>query len=134
VPKRAADLFGPFVGDDPSQVFAPASATYHAAVQGENVDPDWGPAAGDALRQYIRGLFGDRFEIPMADCRQDLCELQIANRPGGDSEADIRDLTDAMGKLTQQPWWNALGFDQQSGMTSYVADGRVIALWFFSRR
>jgi hypothetical protein len=127
-------LFAPLIEDNPNQVFAPPTVNYHAAVQGETVDPDWGPAAADALRSYITGTFGTRFEIPSVDCRQDLCELQVASLPGHDGTAEMHDLITALNQVRQEPWWTALGFDQEYGTSFTTQDGRSIALWFFSRR
>jgi len=135
-PKSAGELFVPFIADDPSQVFASPTVTYHAAVQSEAVDPDWGPAAAAALRDFFIARFGDRFEIPYVDCRQDLCELQVAGRPGADVQADMRDAQAAMHDMKQQSWWIELQFDQESGIlaTSPSPYERVLLLWFFSRK
>lgn len=133
-PRSAGELFLPFIANDPAQVFAPATVTYHGALQAEAVDPEWGPAAAAALRDFIHAQFGERFEIPYADCRQDLCELQVAGRPGGDLRRDTRDIEEAMGRMKHEPWWAALQFDQESGIVSSAPDGRMILLWFFSRQ
>jgi len=133
-PRPAGELFLPFIADDPNQVFAPATVNFHAAVQAEPVDAEWGPHASAALRGHITGLFGERFEIPYVDCRQDLCELQVAGRVGGNLDADMRDIQQALGSMRQTPWWTALQFDQESGTVGSAPDGRVIALWFFSRK
>jgi hypothetical protein len=132
-PKPAGELFLPFIADDPSQVFAPSTVQYHAALQGEAQDAAWGPAAESALRGYF-APFGERFEIPYVDCRQDLCELQVASRSGGNLQQDMRDVQDALARMQHEAWWNALEFDQQSGTVASSPDGRVLALWFFSRK
>ena len=132
--RPAGELFLPFIANDPAQVFAPATVNFHAAVQSEPVDPDWGPAATETLRNYIAFRFGERFEIPYVDCRQDLCELQVAGRIGADLRADTRDIQQAMGEMRQQAWWAALEFDQESGTVGSSPDGRVLVLWFFSRK
>ena len=130
--KAAAELFLPYVEDDPRNVFLPSSVQYHAAVQGETSDPNWGPVAAETLRGYIESLFGQRFEIVVSDCRSDLCELQIAGRLGNDSTQDMHDLGEAIGLMKSQSWWTQLQFDQETGLTG-LRDGRVLALWFFSR-
>ena len=132
-PKPAGELFVPFVADNPSQVFAPSTVQYHAALQGEAQDPAWGPAAEAALRAHF-AQFGERFEIPYVDCRQNLCELQVASRVGGDLQQDMRDVQDAMARMQREAWWSALEFDQQSGTVASSPDGRALALWFFSRK
>ena len=133
-PKSAGELFVTFIANDPTQVFAPSTVTYHAAVQSEPVDPEWGPAAAAALRDFFNARFGDRFEIPYVDCRQNLCELQVAGRLGGDSQADMHDAQTAMNDMKRQPWWNELQIDQESGIVATSPDDRVLLLWFFSRK
>jgi len=132
--KPAAELFDGFIKNDPSQVFAPATVNYHAAVQGETQDPQWGPAAAAALRDYIVDHFGDRYEIPYVDCRQDLCELQVVSRLGGDRDNDMRDIQLWMSQMRHEPWWTTLEFDQEHGIVTTAQDDRVILLWFFSRK
>lgn len=132
--KPAADLFSGFVDDDPSVVFLPSSVQYHAALESETVDPSWGPAAADALRNAITAHYGDRFELPLVDCRQDLCELRVAGRVGGDQLADMQDFQQLVSMMKAEPWWLALGFDQQTGMIGTAPDGRALLLYFFSRK
>ena len=67
-------------------------------------------------------------------CRQDLCELQVAGRIGSNLDADMRDIQQALGSMRQMPWWAALQFDQETGTVGSAPDGRVIALWFLSRK
>ena len=131
--KPAAELFRPFVEDDPKKVFLPPTVQFHAAVQSEPVDPQWSPLAADALSNYVSSQYGERFEMPLVDCRQDLCEIQIAGRIGGDSQADMRDIQQTMSLIKQQPWWTTLQFDQETGVVTMSSDGRVLLLWFFSR-
>jgi len=133
-PRAAGELFLPFIADDPKQVFAPSTVQYHAALSGEAKDPDWAPAVENALRGYIEARFGERYEIPYVDCRQDLCELQVAGRIGADLGRDMHDLRDAIGAMKHEPWWDALEIDQESGTVSSYADGRALLLWFFSRK
>jgi hypothetical protein len=132
--KPAAELFSGFVEDDPRNVFLPSSVQYHAAVQSEPVDPAWGPEAADALRKFIAAQYGDRFELPLVDCRQDLCELRVAGRVGGDQLADMQDFQQLVERMKQEPWWSALEFDQQTGMIGTAPDGRALLLYFFSRK
>ena len=134
LPKPAGELFLPFIANDPSQVFAPQTVNFHAAVQSEAIDPAWGPASAAALHDFLTMMFGNRFEIPYVDCRTDLCELQVAGRIGNDLDRDMHDIQHAMGLMKQEPWWTALEFDQESGTVGSSQDGRVILLWFFSRK
>jgi hypothetical protein len=132
--KPALELFSGFVDDDPKNVFLPPSVQYHAAVESETVDPAWGPAAADALRGYLTSRFGDRFELPLVDCRQDLCELRVAGQVGGDQITDMHDIQEAVRLMRQEPWWTALEFDQDTGLIGTATDGRALLLWFFSRK
>jgi len=130
----AAELFSGFVEDDPRNVFLPSSVQYHAAVQSEAVDPAWGPAAAEALRTFVAAQYGNRFELPLVDCRQDLCELRVAGQVGGDQLADMQDFQQLVGQMKEEPWWSALEFDQQTGMIGTAPDGRALLLYFFSRK
>ena len=130
----AAELFSGFVDDDPHNVFLPSSVQYHAAVQSETVDPAWGPAAAEALRNFVATQYGNRFELPLVDCRQDLCELRVAGQVGGDQLADMQDFQQLVERMKQEPWWSALEFDQQTGMIGTAPDGRALLLYFFSRK
>jgi hypothetical protein len=130
----AAELFSAFVEDDPKNVFLSATAQYHAAVQSETIDPEWAPRAASALRDYITAQFGDRYEVPLVDCRLDLCEMRIAARSGGDAQADLQKMQEAMYRIKGEPWWLPLEFDQDSGSVGVSPDGRALVLWFFSRR
>ncbi|MEO7432666.1 MAG: hypothetical protein ABIR62_11725 [Dokdonella sp.] len=132
--KPASELFSGFVDDDPRNVFLPSSVQYHAAVQSESVDPAWGPAAADALRTFVATQYGNRFELPLVDCRQDLCELRVAGQVGGDQLADMQDFQQLVEQMKQQPWWSALEFDQHTGMIGTAPDGRALLLYFFSRK
>jgi hypothetical protein len=132
-PKSAAELFTPFIEDDPSQVFPPSTVHYHAAFQSETADPDWGPSTAAALRNYLISKFGDRFEIPLVDCRQDLCELQVAGRPGSGSAADMNDVQQMMLLLKQSALWSQLQLDQETSIIGSSPDGRALWLSFISR-
>jgi len=132
--KPAAELFSGFVDDDPRNVFLPSSVQYHAGVQSESVDPAWGPAAADALRNFVATQYGNRYELPLVDCRQDLCELRVAGQVGGDQLADMQDFQQLVERMKQEPWWSALEFDQQTGMIGTAPDGRALLLYFFSRK
>jgi hypothetical protein len=133
-PKSAEELLSPFVTDDPTQVFLPESVRNHAAVQSEAVDPDWGPEASQAIRDYLVAQFGDRFEIPVADCRQDLCELEAASRIGGNASDDMRDFGEAIQRMKKQSWWVTLQFDQETEIIGSSPDGRALFIFFFSRK
>ena len=130
----AAELFSGFIQDDPAAVFLPSSVQYHAAVQGETVDPDWGPSAAARLREYIALQYANRFEVPLADCRRDLCELQVAGRLGANVDADMREVEMMMQVLRRAPLWSALQLDQETTIIGMSPDGRALLLAFISRR
>ena len=132
-PKTATEILAHYIDDDPTQVFLPNSVQYHAAVQSEPIDPEWGPAASQAIRDYL-SKFGDRFEFPLIDCRQDLCELEAVGRLGSNSRDDLHDFQDALNSMRQQPWWSTFQFDQDTGLVSSSPDGRAIIIWFYSRK
>ena len=64
----------------------------------------------------------------------DLCELRLAARSGGDVQADMQEMQEAMYRMRQEPWRSPLEFDQDSGGVGVSPDGRALVLWFFSRR
>lgn len=128
-PKPAADLLAPFLEDDPKQVFLPDTVRNHAAVQAESIDPDWGPAASQAMRDFVQSQLGDQAELVSADCRTDLCELQVVSAVDADSKTPNKFLS----LMHQQDWWATLQFDQDSGMITYAPDGRVVMIWYYSR-
>lgn len=132
-PKPAAELFTPFVEDDPSLVFPPSTVQYHSTLQSEPTDPDWGPSTAEALRNYIASQYRDRFDIPLVECRRDLCELQVAGRMGGDSAADMDELQRMIHLMKQSPLWSSLQLDQETSLVSTSADGRALWLSFISR-
>ena len=132
-PKSAAELFTPFIEDDPSQVFPPSTVHYHAAFESETADPDWGPATAAALRDYLTSKFGDRFEIAFLECRRDLCELQVAGRLGGSSAADMNDVQQVMLLLKKTALWSQLQLDQETSIIGSSPDGRALWLSFISR-
>ena len=133
-PKSTAEILAPFIEDNPAEVFLPDSVRNHAAVQSETVDPDWGPTASHAMRDYLESQLGDRFDIPVVDCRQDLCELEATGRLGGNSSDDVRDFERALNEMKQQPWWSTFQFDQNTGLAAVSADGRAIIVHFYSRK
>lgn len=132
-PKSAAELFSPFVEDDPSLVFPPSTVQYHSALRSEPADPDWGPQTAAGLRNFIASQYGDRFEIPVLECRRDLCELQVAGRIGGDSAADMDELQRMMHLMKQSQLWSSLQLDQETSLLSTSPDGRALWLSFISR-
>lgn len=132
-PKSAAELFTPFVEDDPSLVFPPSTVQYHSALQSETPDPDWGPSTAAALRNSITSQYGDRFDIPLVECRRDLCELQVAGRIGGDSAADMGELQRMIQRMKQSQLWSSLQLDQETSLVSTSPDGRALWLSFISR-
>jgi hypothetical protein len=131
-PKSAAELLAPFLEDDPKQVFLPDTVRNHAAVQAERVDPEWGPAASQAMRDYLDAQLGNRADLISADCRTDLCELQIVSGLSGNKDADMHDFQHIVAMFHQQ-FSKALQLDQDSGMVTFAPDGRIVVIWFYSR-
>lgn len=124
-PQEAISLF---TDDDPSQVFQPESVRYHAAVQAEPVDPDWGLEAQADLQSFFSAELAQNDAYVTAQCGTDLCELDVV-AAGNDSHA----FSNALRDLKQQTWWTGLGFDQETGIMSYDS-GRSVAVYFFSRK
>jgi hypothetical protein len=125
--KTPQQLVARFTEDDPTQVFQPETVRYHSAVQAEPIDDDWGPQAQAALRDFFSSQLAQLNPYVVADCRTDLCELQIVS-DGTDSKLFYK----AIEAFKQQGAWTALQFDQDSGAISYEG-GRTILIYFFSR-
>lgn len=132
--KPAVELFGPLVDDDPNNVFLASTVQYHAAVQSEAVDPEWGPVAAQVLRDHLASQWGDRYEIALIDCRTDLCEVRIAARVGSDAQPDIQEMQESINRMKHEPWWSAAQFDQDMMAVGVSPDGRALVLWFISRK
>lgn len=125
--KTPQQLLSRFTDDDPTQVFQPEAVRYHSAVQAEPVDPDWGAEAQAALQNFFSSELAQYNAYVVADCRTDLCELQIV-ADGTDSKT----FYNALKAFKQQGLWNALQFDQDSGAITYDG-GRTVLVYFFSR-
>jgi hypothetical protein len=126
--KTPQELLSQFTDDDPSQVFQPESVHYHGAVQAEPVDPDWASEADVALERFFSAAFAPTDAYVTADCRTDLCELNIVAE-GNDSTLFYK----ALNAMKHQAWWTELQFDQESGFTTYDG-GRIVVVYFFSRK
>ena len=110
------------------RVFQPESVRYHAAVQAEPVDPDWGPEAQADLQSFFSEELAQNDAYVTAKCGTDLCELDVV-AAGNDSHA----FGNALRNLKQQTWWTGLEFDQETGVMSYDS-GRSVNVYFFSRK
>jgi len=131
--KSAEELVADFLADNPAEVFPPESIRYHAAVQSEQSDPDWGPAASQAMCDFVIGALGARIETPVCECRTNLCELDLVGRNSGPGNEDANDFQQVISAMRQQPWWTTFGFDQQTGTSTFSPDGRAVMIFFFSR-
>ena len=70
-----AALFEEMVTDDHKHAFQSQAISAHATVQAEEIDPQWGPAANQQIERYFKAEFGDRYDMPMIDCRTNICEV-----------------------------------------------------------
>ena len=125
--KTPQQLLSRFTDDDPTQVFQPESVRYHSAVQAEPVDPDWGSQAQAELQNFFSSELAQYNPYVAADCRTDLCELQIVT-----DGTDAKMFYEALRAFKQQGFWNALNFDQDTGSISYDG-GKTVLVYFFSR-
>jgi hypothetical protein len=126
--KTPQQLVARFTEDDPTQVFQPETVRYHSAVQAEPIDDNWGPQAQAALQDFFSSQLAQLNPYVIADCRTDLCELQIVS-DGTDSKLFYK----VIGAFKQQGAWTALQFDQETGAITYEG-GKVVLIYFFSRR
>jgi hypothetical protein len=127
VAKTPQQLLSRFTDDDPTQVFQPESVRYHSAVEAEPVDPDWGAQAQAELQDFFTLELAQYNPYVTADCRTDLCELQIVA-----DGTDAKMFYEALRAFKQHGFWNALDFDQDTGSISYDG-GKTVLVYFFSR-
>jgi hypothetical protein len=133
--RPAAELFAEIETDDVKKsAFPDPIITAHQAMLNETPDPDWSQTAAQQLRDYLAAQLGNRFEYPLVQCGQDLCEIQAASFFGGDSDADERDFQTAENGMPLQPWWTTLQFDQFSTRFSSSKNGRILAIVMVTRK
>jgi hypothetical protein len=128
-PKTPQELIAHFTIDDPTKVFVADSVRYHDAVSAEPVDHDWGPIAEHQIATFMSNQLRPNVEYVWADCRTDLCELNVVSPSTGSAH----DFSEALSKMELEPWWTTLQFDQESGSMTFE-DGRFVAVYFFSRK
>lgn len=127
--KTPGELIARFTVDDPTQVFQPESVRYHEAVAAEPIDPNWGPIAESQLGTFLRDQLTPNYEFISTDCRTDLCELNLVGPSTGSSDA----FSAALKQMEKQPWWEALEFDQESGVVTFDGN-QMVVVYFFSRK
>jgi hypothetical protein len=132
--KPAADIIAALETDDHKSAFANPSIAPHQAVMSETPDPDWSQAAAQQLRDYLAAQLGNRFEYPLVQCGQDICEIQAATMLGSDSHADVRDFQLSDENMRLQPWWLTLQFDELTFQVDSVDDGRDVMIVFITRK
>ena len=133
--RPAAELFAEILTDDVKKsAFPDPTIAAHQAMLNETPDPDWSQQAAQQLRDYLASQLGNRFEYPLVQCGQDLCEIQAASFFGGDSVADQYDFQVVENSMPLQPWWTTLQFDQLSGRFSSSKNHRVLAIVMVTRK
>lgn len=113
-PRPAAEVLAEMVTDDGSTAFPNPSAVAHQTLTSQRPDPDWSERAAQQLRAYLMSQLGTRFEYPLIECGQSLCEIQAASMRGGSLEDDVRDFQTVFNQMHAQPWWDQLQFDEQT--------------------
>ena len=84
-------------------------------------------------RDYLAEQLGTRFEFPAVDCQADICEIQAAGYENGNLNADIHNFQMIVNAMHQQPWWNALGFDEQT-LSTTEKQGRPLFIVYITRK
>lgn len=94
----------------------------------KNPDPDWTPAAEQALRaasdQIVRNA-GGRVRIVDARCGRDVCQVLAIGMETDNSQPQGWQLATVV-QFRQAAWWDALGFADSSTMVSSGAGGREV--------
>jgi hypothetical protein len=111
-PRPAAEVLAEMVTDDGSTAFPNPSAEPHQTLTSQSPDPDWSERAAQQLRDYLTSQLGTRFEYPLIECGQNICEIQAASLRGGSLEDDERDFQTVFYQMHAQPWWDQLQFDE----------------------
>ena len=112
--RPAAEVLAEIVTDDGSTAFPNPSAAAHQTLTSQSPDPDWSEEAAQQLRAYLTSQLGTRFEYPLIECGQSICEIQAASMHGGSLEDDGRDFQTVFSRMHAQPWWGRLQFDEQT--------------------
>jgi hypothetical protein len=73
------------------------------------------------------------FEFPAVDCQADICEIQAAGYENGNLNAVIYNFQMIVNAMHQQPWWNALGFDEQT-LSTPEKQGRPLFIVYITRK
>jgi len=116
--KSASELLAKFIENSKDSVFQTPQSQGHAAMLAEEPDPQWSPVASGQLHDYLTQQLGDRFEFPVIECQTDICEIQAAGYANGNLDSDMRDFQMIVNNMHRQPWWNELGFDEQTLSTT----------------
>jgi hypothetical protein len=108
----------------------------------ESSDANWSDDAEQHIEATLDAWIGALPEDAQAhlalihvECRTSLCEVLAAdNDPGSESERSAagHDWQQAVGSLTQQPWWRELGFLDLTTQVS-GADGHTLYMSFLLR-
>ena len=113
-PRPAAEVLAEMVTDDGATAFPNPSAVAHQTLTSQSPDPDWSVEAAQQLRAYLTSQLDTRFEYPLIECGQSICEIQAASMRGGSLEDDVRDFQTVFNQMHAQPWWDQLQFDEQT--------------------
>jgi hypothetical protein len=132
--KSAADIIAALEADDHKSAFPNPSIAPHQAMLNETPDPNWSQAAAQQLRDYLAEQLGNRFEYPLVQCGQDICEIQAATLPGSDRHVDVHDFQVADENMSQQSWWTSLQFDELTFQVDSEDDGRDVMIVFITRK
>ena len=133
--KSAADIIAALEADDHKSAFPNPSIAPHQAMLSETPDPNWSQAATQQLKDYLAAQLGNRFEYPLVQCGQDICEIDAATLLGSDTNADVLDFQASDENMRLQPWWATLQFDELTFQVDTVdGDGRDVMIVFITRK
>ena len=131
--RPAAEFIAEFENDDHKSAFPNPATALHQAVQSETPDQDWSQMAAQQLSDYLTATLGSRFEFPLIQCGQDICEIQAASFVTGNHSDDERDFQRVFAAMSQQSWWAAFQFDEQTLEVTGTKNGRVVFVGFVTR-
>jgi hypothetical protein len=132
--KSAAEIISALESDDHKSAFPNPSIAPHQVLLNETPDPDWSQAAAQQLRDYLAAELGNRFEYPLVQCGQDICEIQAATLPGSNRGVDVHDFQVSDENMHLQPWWSTLQFDELTFQVDSADDGIDVMIVFITRK
>jgi hypothetical protein len=129
----AAVAINQWLSDPGDSAMGNPLAAPHQVFQGEHVDGQWSSAATQQLKDHLEDSLATKFEFPVIECRQDMCEVQAATVAPGPND-DVAEFQRIFYDMPTQPWWQSLGFGGPTFAVKSSGDGRELIVCFIARQ